>query len=52
MAPAVRTKAADHMAFRIREIVGEHGIPIMENPPLALALHASLEVADEILIEH
>ena len=52
MAPAVLTKAADHMAFRIREIAEEHGIPIMEKPPLALALHATLGVADEIPTEH
>jgi len=51
-APAVLAKGADHMALRIREIAKEHGIPIMENPPLARALHATVEVGDEIPTEH
>ena len=52
MAPALLAKGADHMALRIREIAKEHGIPIMENPPLARALHATVEVGDEIPTEH
>ena len=37
---------------RIREIADEYNIPIMPNPPLARALHATVEVGDEIPAEH
>jgi flagellar biosynthesis protein FlhB len=40
------------MALKIREIAKEHDIPIVENVPLARALHASVEVDDEIPVEH
>ena len=29
---------ADHLAFRIRQIAGRHGIPIVERKPLARAI--------------
>ncbi|NKB20091.1 MAG: flagellar biosynthesis protein FlhB [Alphaproteobacteria bacterium] len=51
-APSVLAKGADHVAFKIREIAEENGIPIMENPPLARALHATVEIGDEIPTEH
>ncbi len=51
-APAVLAKGADYMAFHIHESAQEHGIPVMENPPLARALHATVEVGDEIPTEH
>jgi flagellar biosynthetic protein FlhB len=38
-APVVIAKGADLIAKRIREIAVEHGIPIMENPPLARTLY-------------
>ncbi|MDR1947892.1 MAG: flagellar biosynthesis protein FlhB [Spirochaetaceae bacterium] len=47
-APRVIAKGADLMAMRIREIAGEHGIPLMENKPLARALYAETEVGDFI----
>ncbi len=47
-APVVVAKGADLMALKIREIAGEHGVPIFEAPPLARALYASAEVGDEI----
>ena len=40
------------MAHRIRELAREHEIPIIENKPLARALHASVEVDDTIPMEH
>jgi flagellar biosynthetic protein FlhB len=43
-APIVVAKGADHLAFRIREIAGEAGVAIVPDPPLARALHASVEV--------
>ncbi|MDE0795098.1 MAG: EscU/YscU/HrcU family type III secretion system export apparatus switch protein [Alphaproteobacteria bacterium] len=36
----------------IREIAEEHGIPIIENPPIARALYAGVEVDQEIPPEH
>ena len=30
----------------------EHDIPIVENPPLARALYATVEIDDEIPVEH
>ena len=40
------------LARKIRELATEHGIPIVENPPLARALHATVEVDQEIPAEH
>lgn len=50
-APMVVAKGADHMAARIRELAREGGVPIVENPPLARALHAQVEPGDEIPAE-
>jgi len=47
-APIVVAKGADLMAKRIRELAVEGGVPIIENPPLARALHAQVEPGDEI----
>jgi flagellar biosynthetic protein FlhB len=47
-APVVVAKGADRVAARIREVAGEHGVPILEAPPLARALHASCDLGDEI----
>ena len=33
-------------------MAGEHRIPIVENPPLARALHATVEIDQEIPPEH
>jgi flagellar biosynthetic protein FlhB len=43
-APLLTAKGADLMARRIRELALEHGIPIMENPPLARALYDKVEL--------
>lgn len=51
-APVCLAKGTDAVALRIREIAGENEIPIVENPPLARALHASVEVEEEIPTEH
>lgn len=47
-APMVLAKGADKAAFRIREIAKEHGIPIVENPPLARGLYANVGIDEEI----
>ena len=51
-APQVVAKGADAVAFRIRELAKEHDVPIVENPPLARALFASVEVDGVIPNEH
>ena len=40
------------MALKIREVAGKHSIPIDENPPLARALHATVELDHAITPEH
>lgn len=51
-APVVTAKGLDHLALRIREIAEENEIPIVENPPLARALFASVELDQSIPEEH
>jgi len=50
-APVVTAKGADLMAKRIRDKAREHDVVIVENPPLARALYADVEVGDEIPFE-
>ncbi|MBA2355183.1 MAG: flagellar biosynthesis protein FlhB [Acidobacteria bacterium] len=47
-APEVVAKGADHLALKIRSLAREHGVPIVENPPLARAIFRSSEVGDAI----
>ncbi len=51
-APTVVAKGAELIAARIREIATEHKVPIVENPPLARALYANVEVDQQIPSEH
>jgi flagellar biosynthetic protein FlhB len=51
-APVCVAKGIDAIALKIREIAKAHDIPIVENVPLARALHASVEIDDEIPVEH
>jgi flagellar biosynthetic protein FlhB len=51
-APVCLAKGVDALALKIREIAGEHRIPIVENPPLARALHATVEIDQPIPPEH
>src|SRR6266702_4723504 len=51
-APICVAKGADLIAHKIREVATEHNIPIVENPPLARALHATVEIDQEIAPEH
>jgi len=51
-APLLVAKGVDTLAFRIREVAEEHDIPIVENPPLARALHAAVELDEEVPPEH
>jgi flagellar biosynthesis protein FlhB len=47
-APEVVAKGPDLVALQIRRIAEENGVPIVEDPPLARALHAGVEVGQEI----
>jgi flagellar biosynthetic protein FlhB len=51
-APVCVAKGVDVLAKRIRELAGEHSIPIVENPPLARALHATVDIDEEVPPEH
>jgi flagellar biosynthetic protein FlhB len=51
-APVCVAKGVDNIAFKIREIAKEHDIPIVENVPLARALYATVDIDEEIPVEH
>ncbi len=51
-APVCVAKGVDAVALKIREVAGEHAVPIVENPPLARALHATVDVDQAIPVEH
>jgi flagellar biosynthetic protein FlhB len=50
-APLMMAKGVDQLAQKIREIAKEHGIPIVENPPLARGLYAAVEIDQEVTPE-
>ncbi|RVU34635.1 flagellar biosynthesis protein FlhB [Hwanghaeella grinnelliae] len=51
-APVLVAKGQDLVAKRIRDLAEEHDIPIIENPPLARALHATCDLDQQIPEEH
>lgn len=51
-APLCVAKGVDELALKIRAVAEEHGVPVLEDPPLARALYASVEVDEEIPVEH
>lgn len=51
-APRCVAKGMDVLALRIREIAKEHRVPVVENPPLARALHKAIDVDQEVPAEH
>lgn len=51
-APRVVAKGVDRVALRIREVAREHGVPLVENPPLARALQGGVDLDQEIPAEH
>jgi flagellar biosynthesis protein FlhB len=48
LAPEVVAKGKDLIAFQIRKIAKEHGVPVIADPPLARGLHKSVEVGHQI----
>ncbi len=51
-APVLVAKGIDTLAMKIREVADENDIPIVENPPLARALYAAVELDEEVPEEH
>jgi len=51
-APVCLAKGVDDLALRIRALAAEHRIPVVENPPLARALHATVKIDEEIPEQH
>jgi flagellar biosynthetic protein FlhB len=51
-APKVVAKGLDEVARRIREVAEANDVPLVENPPLARALHATVDLDQEIPPEH
>jgi flagellar biosynthetic protein FlhB len=51
-APTLVAKGQDFVALRIRQIANENNVPIVENPPLARALYATVDIDKEIPPQH
>jgi len=51
-APLCVAKGVDSLALKIREVAEEHGVAVVENPPLARTLHAAVDIDEEIPAEH
>lgn len=51
-APVCVAKGVDAVAARIREVAAEAGVPIHRDPPTARAIHASVNIGEEIRPEH
>jgi flagellar biosynthetic protein FlhB len=51
-APVCVAKGVDNVAFKIREVAKAHEVPIVENVTLARALYATVEIDEEIPVEH
>jgi flagellar biosynthesis protein FlhB len=51
-APVCVAKGVDKVAFRIRDVAKANNVPVVESPPLARALYASVEVDEQIPPEH
>ncbi|OFX07886.1 MAG: flagellar biosynthesis protein FlhB [Alphaproteobacteria bacterium RIFOXYD12_FULL_60_8] len=51
-APRLVAKGVDSLAQKIREVAELNDVPIVENPPLARALYATVELDQEVPPEH
>lgn len=51
-APVCVAKGMDLIALKIREIAEDRRIPLVENPPLARALHKTVDIDQEVPPEH
>ena len=51
-APICVAKGQDNIALKIREVAYRHAGPVVQNPPLARALFKSVEIDQEVPVEH
>jgi flagellar biosynthetic protein FlhB len=51
-APLCVAKGIDSLALKIREVAQAHGVTVIEDPPLARALYAAVEIDEAIPREH
>lgn len=51
-APKMVAKGVDQLALTIRDTARRHGVPVVENPPLARALHQALEPGQTVPAAH
>ncbi|MDZ7629532.1 MAG: flagellar biosynthesis protein FlhB [Parvularculaceae bacterium] len=51
-APLCVAKGLDDIALRLRAAAEEARVPVVENPPLARALYAAVEIDEEIPVDH
>ena len=51
-APICVAKGMDAIALKIREVAEANEVPVVENPPLARTLHATVEIDAEVPAEH
>ncbi len=51
-APVCIAKGLDDLALRLKAEALKYNVPVVENPPLARALHASVDLDEEIPLEH
>ena len=50
--PTVIAKGEDELAFRIREVAKEHGVPVVPHPPLTRTLYQETEIGDQIPVRY
>ncbi len=48
VSPKVIAKGKNRIALKIREIAEQHGVPVMEDPPLARALYQVVQIGEEV----
>jgi flagellar biosynthetic protein FlhB len=51
-APVCVAKGTDALALRIRDVAKENSVPVIENPPLARALYAAIDIDEAVPPEH
>ena len=51
-APICVAKGMDALALKIRAVAEENDVPVIENPPLARALHAAIDIDEPVPAEH
>ena len=51
LAPLIVAKGKNLIAQKIKEIAREHGVPVIENKPLARAMFEACEIGDSIPVE-